>query len=275
MPFVERGTYRLHYEITGPEGAPPLLLVMGMAFSSRAWDTLPASLADRFRVMVFDNRGTGRSTRPRDFFRMGDLADDAAAVLDAAGVGRAYVFGVSLGGMIAMELALRHPERVEALALGATFAGYLKSAKPAWRVTRGLFLSAVLGRSSAEHVAPFLVSDACWAGEKERFASWLAGVERGPPGTVLRQMAAAARHAAEGRLARLGVRTLVITGGGDRLIPPANSAALAKMIPGAELVEIDGAGHCFPFERLDETKGALVRFFLEGARGPHPPAPSP
>jgi len=102
----------------GSKGAPPLLLIMGLALSARGWGRLARVLSRHFRVVVFDNRGTGRSGRARLGLRMRDLADDAAAVLDAAGIESADVFGISMGGMIAQELALRHPRRVRRLALG-------------------------------------------------------------------------------------------------------------------------------------------------------------
>jgi 3-oxoadipate enol-lactonase len=266
--FVDRGTHRIRYDVLGDESAPPVLLVMGMAFASSAWDTLPAALAERFRVITYDNRGTGASPLPRGFFRMSDLADDAAAVLDAAGVARAHVFGISMGGMASMELALRHRARVQSLVLGATFAGYRKSVKPSLRVMKAVFASALFAKNAAEHVAPVLVSKETYASEseRERFAVWLSKVGRAAPRTVLRQMIAVSRHACEARLAQLDVRTMVITGTADALVPARNSSMLAKLIPGAQLVEIAGAGHCFPFERLDETKRAVTRFFLDDAR---------
>src|SRR5713226_733611 len=120
----------IHYQTMGDSGAPPLLLIMGLAVSSRAWDRLPELMARRFHVLVFDNRGTGRSVRRGFAYRMRELADDAAAVIEAAGLRSAHVFGISMGGMIAQELALRRPERVRTLALGCTIASWRKGTAP-------------------------------------------------------------------------------------------------------------------------------------------------
>lgn len=265
MPFAERARHRLHYDVVGPDGAPAVLLVMGTSFSSRAWDELPARLADRYRVVTFDNRGAGRSTRSPGFFRMADLADDARAVLDAADIAQAHVFGVSLGGMIALELALRHPARVTSLALGCTFSGYRRSAKASLAVRARLIASGLLGRVKPHHVAGFLIADDCYAGDPHRFGAWLARVEPSDPGTVLRQLYAITRHEADDRLAGLRVPTVILTGDADRLVPAANSAALARRIPGATLVELAGAGHCFPFEQLEQTLDALERAWTPAA----------
>ena len=273
MPLVDRGTHQVHYEVHGPDGAPPLLLVMGMGFSSRAWHTLPALLRQDFRVIQFDNCGTGRSTEPRGIYRTGRMADDAAAVLDAAGVEAAFVFGISMGGMIAQELALRHPRRVRALVLGATFAGHLRSRKPSLRTGYDLVQVVARGRGvKPARVARLLVSSGHYAADPDGFLAWLRCTERAPPRITIRQMAAVALHDAASRLRDLHVPTLVITGDRDRLVPPANSRTLAALIPGARLVELPGAGHVFPVERPRETVAALKEFFLGPAgAGPGPP----
>jgi pimeloyl-ACP methyl ester carboxylesterase len=260
--FAERGSHRIAYEIIGDDKAPPVLLVMGMAFSSRAWDTLPARLTNAgYRVVMFDNRGTGRSSVPAGFFRISDMADDAAAVLDAAHIDRANVFGVSMGGMISLELVLRHPERVTTLALGCTYASWRQSEKPQLAITRAVLSSAVKGAETLERIAPVLIADETWRDRRDEFASWMTRVERGPPRVVGRQLAAVVRHSADRRLSRIVVPTLVVTGDVDRLVPPKNSAVLANGIARAEHVTIRGAGHCFPFERPDETTAALVSLF--------------
>lgn len=262
MPFLDRGSHRLHYEIHGPDDAPPLLLLMGLGLSSRAWDLLPERLCDRFRVVAFDNRGTGRSSCRPAPFRIAHLADDAAAVLDAARVESAGVFGISMGGMIAIELALRHPDRVHALALGATSAGWLRSRKPKATTLAQLLLGAAIRRPT-DRFARLLVSAEHLSGNCDAFRTWFHRAEHAHPITSALQVAAVALHATESRISRIRVPTLVITGDGDRLVPPENSYRLAEWIDDARLVVFPGAGHCFPVERLEETVEALREHFGE------------
>jgi pimeloyl-ACP methyl ester carboxylesterase len=269
MPTIERAGHTIHYEAFGDPALPPLLLVMGLALSARAWDTLPARLSARYRVLVFDNRGTGRSGKRGFAFRMRDLADDAAAVLRAAGVperrdgaGGAFVFGISMGGMIAQHLALRHPELVSRLALGATYAGWARSRKPGWGTMRDLFVSLVArSKVKPEVLGRYLVS-ADWQRKNPRAAlEWIQRAERTTLRYAVAQMAAIARHAADRQVARIGVPTLVLTGDEDRLVPHQNSQRLAALIPGANLVVLPGAGHAFPLEREDDVVRELTQFF--------------
>jgi 3-oxoadipate enol-lactonase len=266
MPLVDRGTHRLSWETLGRADAPPLLLVMGMSFSTRAWGPMPARLARAFRVVVLDNRGAGESTAPHRPFGIGDLADDAAAVLEAAGAGPAFVFGISMGGMIALELALRHPERVRALALGATFAGWRASRKATAMVMAELALGGFLSRLGAHGlIARALVSPAFSRDDLARFATWVEGTGRVGPRVLAQQVAAVTAWDATARLARIRVPTLVLTGDADRLVPTDNSRRLAEAIPGARLVLLPGAGHCFPLERFEETARELTAFFREAS----------
>ncbi len=266
MPTIRRERRRLWFETTGDDGAPPLLLIMGMGFSSRAWGSLPERLAEHYRVITFDNRGTGRSTGTGFGFRMKDMADDAVAVLDAAGAGRAFVFGISRGGMAALELALRNPERVRALALGATFASWLKSRKPPVQVVTELLVGAALSRMGAHGLLGHaLVSREHLRADFDAFSSWIVNGERASPRILLQQMTAVTLHDAIRRLGDLRMPTLVLTGDHDRLVPAQNSRQLAEAIPGARLVLLPGAGHCFPLERFDDTTRELKRFFSEVA----------
>lgn len=270
MPLLERAGHRIHYEVLGRPDAPPLLLVMGLALSSRGWATLPERLASRFRVIVFDNRGTGRSVPARGLFRVEDLADDAAAVLDAVlddPKARAHVFGVSMGGVIAQELTLRHPRRVRSLVLGCTYACWRRSQKASVRtaasLVRALFTRPAKG---LELSATYLVSPAYYERNARALGEWLRDSERAPAPTAARQLLAIVRHSAESRLDAIDVPTLIVTGSDDRLVPAANSRHLARRIKGARFVELSGAGHCFPLEREDETVATLLSFFEDEKR---------
>ena len=263
MPFAERSDrLRLYYETVGPRDAPPILLVMGMGFSSRAWAELPEHLSERFRVITLDNRGTGRSSGTGAVFRVRDMAEDAVAVLDAAGARKAFVFGISMGGMVALEVALESPERVRALVLGATFAGWLGSRKPSLAVISDIVVGGVLSRMGMHRLLGHaLVSREQVEGGFERFSSWIANGERALPHVLVQQMTAVTLHAATSRLPGIRVPTLVLTGDADRLVPAENSRRLAALIPGARLAILPGAGHCFPLEQPEATLAELLRFF--------------
>ncbi|MBK6406252.1 MAG: alpha/beta fold hydrolase [Holophagales bacterium] len=266
MPFADRGTHRLSYETLGREDAPTLLLVMGMSFSARAWGPLPERLAREFRVVVFDNRGSGESTAPLRPFGMSDLADDAAAVLEAAGAGPASVFGISMGGMIAIELALRHPDRVSALALGATFGGWRESRKASLQVMAELIAGGALSRMGSHRlIAGALVSKELAGSDLARFGAWVETTGRVGPRVLALQLAAVTAWDATPRLGEIRVPTLAITGDADQLVPVANSRRIVTAIPGARLVLLPGAGHCFPLERFEETARAVTAFFREAA----------
>src|SRR5512146_1518301 len=157
MPLVDRPRHTIHYEEYGDRDKPPVLLIMGLAVSSRAWDRLPHLLARDFRVLAFDNVGTGRSAKRGFAYRMKALADDAVAVLDFACARSAHVFGISMGGMIAQEMAIRRPERVRSLALGCTFASWRKGMAPALGTKLDLILMN-LGFATPARIGRVLVS---------------------------------------------------------------------------------------------------------------------
>jgi len=261
MPLVHRRKHFIHWETLGDPRNPPLLLIMGLALSSRAWDRLPELMARRFHVLLFDNRGTGRSARVGVAYRMASLADDAAAVIEAAGFRSAHVFGISMGGMIAQELALRHPERVRSLALGCTIASWRKSKAPSLRTQLDLLLLN-LGFVTPGRVARVLVSAEWHEKNPSGALDWIKRAERTALRYATAQVLAIARHHTLPRLSRIRAPTLVITGSADRLVPPANSELLARSIPDARLLVLPGAGHCFPLEREGETVRALEEHFF-------------
>jgi 3-oxoadipate enol-lactonase len=270
MPFTERDGHRIWYATHGDAANPPLLLVMGLAVSSSAWGQLPQRLSERFHVITFDNCGCGRSASRRRSFKMVDLADDAEAVLRAAGIERAGVFGISMGGMIAQELVLRHPARVSALVLGATYSSYVLSSKPGLRAA--LDLAAVVTRSEAvkrQRVGRLLSTPEFVEANPGVIAEWFLRSDHARVPQALAQLWAIARHHTHGRLDQIACPTLIISGDQDRLVPVANSYRLAKAIPGARLEILPGAGHVFPLERESETVRLLVDHFLGAERARH------
>jgi pimeloyl-ACP methyl ester carboxylesterase len=257
-----------------PDGAP-LLLIMGLAGSSRAWwRLLPALEADGHRVITFDNRGTGESSRVRGFLSMADMVGDALAVMDDARVADAHVVGVSMGGMIAQHLALDHPQRVRSLLLGCT-TPQGRSGAPSWRMMAATALRPALGpRRTFEIVAPALYAEGTRRDHPERILEDLRirGADATPGATIIGQMAAISGHDTRARLGELGGRPVtVVHGEADALVSPQRGRELAAGIPGAELVTIPGCGHMLTTDAEEASVGA-IRTHLRGAVAPAPAA---
>jgi 3-oxoadipate enol-lactonase len=249
MAFALSSGTRIYYDVLGAEG-PYVVLLQGLGLSSTFWFDLPRRLtvegASPCRVVVIDNRGVGRSDRPWGPYRVGQLADDVAAVLDAAGVARAFVLGISLGGMIAQHVALRHPGRVAGLGLLATTPGLpygvLPSPATLWALLRAPFAR------DPRLVARVLLSKKHLPQARQLLAKWPAAMRAEPvmARVFFAQFAAAAGHAAALRLGSIRSPTAIVAGAEDDVIPPANSRVLARRIPGAVLEILPDVGHAIP-----------------------------
>jgi 3-oxoadipate enol-lactonase len=260
--FADSGAVRLYYESQGRGAA--VLLVMGMGISLVQWRRTAAVLARDFRVLSFDNRGVGSSDSSLWPYPVAQMADDAIAVLDAAGEEHAHVYGISLGGMVAQELALRHPERLRALVLGATTPGSTL-AVPSEESALSYFprSAALTSEEAAWASVPYLYAESTRRRHGQRIATDIArrsGAATGPL-AQLHQLTAAATHDAGRRLEQITAPTLVLHGAEDRLVPPANARILAETIPGAELRIYTRAGHLYP---TDEPRAEhdVARFLL-------------
>lgn len=275
MPFVDSAGARIHWEAEG-EGTA-VLLIMGHLYSGRFWYPLLPSLTKRHRAIWFDNRGTGESATTATT-TIAQMADDALAVLDAAGAGRAHVVGVSLGGVIAAEFALRHPDRVASLTLGCTL---MKSAEkrvagPLRRLIYRLplwLVRAMLGRSLTRAsygsaATPEAVAKDRQVARSDRFT--MKGV-RAQANALLGYVTT--REA----VASITAPTLVLHGDEDKVIDPKHGRELADVIPGARLVVFEGAGHNFLVAAGKTATAALLKFFasVDKAGGAVPPAPKP
>ena len=237
---------KLHFEDTGGAG-PPVLLVMGLGMNATGWWRTVPVLADAgLRVIAFDNRGVGRSERLPGPYTVAQMADDAVSVLDEVGLDRAHVYGISLGGMIVQEVALRHPERVRALVLGATTAGGELHLPASADIVAFLSLRAYM---TAEHAVwasvPINYAPQTRVEGGELIAQDIAQRLRFPVEAEYYSAQLAAANGHDARVEDIRAPTLVVHGEQDVLIPPVNGERLAAAIPDAELSFWPGAAHLY------------------------------
>jgi pimeloyl-ACP methyl ester carboxylesterase len=260
--LVTSGGVNIYWEEHG--SGDPLLLIMGLGASLEAFDRIAPKLATRFRTILFDNRGVGRSDVPPGPYSLETMADDAAAVLDAANVASAHVFGVSMGGMIAQELALRHPSRVRRLVLGCTSCGGREAVRAEPDVVAALNARTTLPREQAMwSMAPYIYDPSTpRARIEEDFVNRLSanGSNEGYAAQYQAIRAWAGTHA---RLGGLTMPTLVIHGENDRLVPPDNGRIVAGAIPGATLLMLPRASHIFLTDQNDAASTAITSFLQE------------
>lgn len=262
MPKVRVGDINLFYEAQG-EGEP-LLLIYGLAGRGNGFVYQTAELSKHFRTITFDNRGVGDSDQPDEPYSIVQMADDAAGLLDALGIESANVFGISMGGMIAQELTLRHPQKVRKLALGCTHCGIKHCLpSPAWvteifKSLPGKPREQVVRECAAFNYSPHTIK------HNPQLIESLVPLfvdNRQRLKTYLNQLGAVYGFDAYDRLPQIDAPTLVLTGADDALIPPGNAKIIAERIPNARLIEFTEAGHLFFIEKAPEVNRALLDFF--------------
>lgn len=262
MPKVQVNGINLFYEVQG-EGQP-LLLIYGLAGRGNGWKFQTESLSPHFKTITFDNRGVGETDQPIEIYSLAQMSDDAAGLLDALGIESAYVFGISMGGMIAQEFALRHPQRVRKLALGCTHCGIKHcEPSPAWVTEIFKSLPGKPREQVVRECTPINYSPHTQQHRPELIESMvpLFVDNRQRLHGYVNQINAVWAFDAFDRLPQISMPTLVITGKDDVLVPPANSKTLAERIPNARLIEFPQAGHLFFIEKADEVNQVLLDFF--------------
>lgn len=260
MALAKVGDIELSYDRGG--SGPPLLLIMGMSGTMFHWgEPLLRELRRDFDTIVYDHRGIGESSRTGEPFTIAELAGDAAGLLQALEIDSAHVMGISMGGMIAQELALAHPERVRALLLGCTYCGGEGSLLSSEDVLRRLAEAMASGdreraiRTAWEvNVSPRFAEDAdAYAAFLQISLSHAVAVP-----VIMEQMRAIAGHDTSERLAETRAPTLVVHGTVDQMLPVDNGRVIAERIPGARLEIIEDVGHLFFWEE-PERAAELVR----------------
>jgi len=249
---------KLRYEIRG--SGDPLALIMGFSGSSRGWgEPFLSGIEKRYRTILIDNRGTGESDKPDAAWTMTDMANDIAAVLDHAKMPRAHIYGISMGGMIAQEFALKHASRVRGLVLGCTACGMQHSAPNDPENVAKLMpdpkLSAEEQARRAFSVAcgtPFLNSKHGQDFINQQIAD-MGKYPVTPMHTYARQFGAIQGWDSYEQLGQIKAPTLIIHGDDDRLLPHANAEILHKQIPGSKVHILKGIGHMFFWEAPEES----------------------
>jgi 3-oxoadipate enol-lactonase len=265
MPVVSAGEVELSYERSG--SGPPLLLIMGATGTALSWgEPFLDALRQDFETIVYDNRGIGESSRMVQPFTTAQLGEDAAGLLAALELDSAHVLGISMGGMIAQELALAAPERIRTLTLGCTYCGGEGSSLTSPEVVQRM----AEGRASGDRERAIRTSwegnvSASFAADADAYAAFhTRSLERRVAVPVIvAQVQAIAAHDAYARLPGLTMPTLIVHGTDDQIFPISNGRLVASRIPAARLEIFDGVGHLFFLEQ-PQRSAELVREHAAG-----------
>jgi pimeloyl-ACP methyl ester carboxylesterase len=258
MSFVQNQGTKLYWDEQGR--GEPVLLIMGLGYPSSLWHRTRPMLAQDFRTVALDNRGVGLSDVPSGPYSISTMASDAAAVLDAAGVSNAHVFGVSMGGMVAQEFALQYPARTRSLILGCTSPGGPSVVRAERKVSDILMARDMSLEQARAAILPYIY-DADTPREKIEEDVTLRRQCLPSQEGYTAQLQGILAWEAYSRIAQITAPTLVIHGKSDALVPPGNGELIAARIPGAKLVLLDHASHLF---LTDQTQAAHnhIREFL-------------
>lgn len=265
MPVITSHGSRIHWDESGQ--GTPILLIMGHRYSSALWYPILEGLGDRYRLIRFDNQGTGRSdARKRTTVR--EMTDDALAVLDAAGVDSAHVYGVSMGGGIALELGVRYPHRARSLILGCTMAKTPDiPPKPKWLLSLLYRLAPLLkGLASKKHKGGY--GDAA---PDDRIARDRAVLDKDPfflTGVIAQAHAISDYSVTREDVAAVTLPALVLHGTQDQAVPYEQGVKLSEMLPNARLVTFPDIGHNYFIGAGDQANAEVDRFIqaVEAAR---------
>jgi 3-oxoadipate enol-lactonase len=258
MPFADNQGTRIYWDEQGT-GAP-ILLIMGLGYPSAMWHRTRPGLSASYRTIALDNRGAGESDVPPGPYSIALMASDAAAVLDAARVPSAHVFGVSMGGMIAQEFALQYPARVQSLILGCTAFGGPNAQRAEPAAVEMLKARTWMSREQATEAAvPFIYDTAT---PRHLIDEDIAARNPWPttPAGYLAQLQAIIAWESFSRLPQITAPTLVIHGKADLLVPPGNGELIAARIPGAQLVLLEHASHLFSTDQPEAAEKAIFEF---------------
>jgi len=258
VPFVENQGAKICWDERG--AGEPVLLIMGLGWTSHMWYRTRKVLDDAgYRTIAFDNRGVGQSSTPAGPYPLAVMASDAAAVLGAAGVSRAHVYGVSMGGMIAQELTLANPELVASLVLGCTQAGGSTAVQPDMETMGALMRDDLSGEEAARAVSPFIYAATTPSDRIEEDLAvrlpWLP-----TRAAYMAQLQGVFAWESHSWLDQIQKPTLVMHGDADRLVPYANGKVVAGRIAGSKFVTLSGAAHIYSTDLPGVSEKLAIEF---------------
>lgn len=261
MPRQKVNDIEIYYEIHGQGDS--LVLIMGLRRNIEWWYGQIPTVSKHFKVLVFDNRGAGRSDRPKMDYSIRLFADDTARLIESLGMKKAHILGLSMGGYIAQELAINYPHIVKSLILACTGPGgdraVLMSPERLKNFTanEGLTPEQILRKDM-----DIYFSDKFIQGFPEKIEKFVEISLRyyQPLDAFERQFAACLKHNTVKRLNRITVPTLIMSGDDDPLVPPENSEILKELIPHAELIFFPAKRHCFFIEEAEQFNRKVISF---------------
>jgi len=264
MVTLADGRKMAYDEVSPAEPKGTVLLLTGLASKRLGWYKQLEEFGRYYRTIALDHRDVGDSDQVSEAYTTGDQADDAAAVLKALGITRAYVVGISMGGFVSLELALRHPEMVEKLGLTATSAGGTNHVAPAPEVTMRLVqrdYQTEVGEAARQSYALIMAPGYCESHPQEwDMIGEIARYRPISPAAYFRQLQACTGHDVWERLSQLHIPTLVVHGETDPLVPTENGRNLAKNIQGAKLILYPNTGHIPIIERAEDYNRDVLSF---------------
>jgi pimeloyl-ACP methyl ester carboxylesterase len=262
MPLAKLEDTNINYRVEGI--GDPLVMIMGFSSPMIGWYYQAKFFKKYYRVITFDNRGVGKSDKPQSPYTTRMMADDTIHLMDHLGIEKAHIMGASMGGMIAQELAINYPERVNKLVLACTYASQDESSvAPEMRKISQQppekMPSVMINLAFNKPHYRFLFSSLGWLNSFFMGVSATTGIKG--------QSYACMNHNTLDRLESISSETLVIVGTGDRLINPVSSEVIARRIPRAKLVKVEDGSHTLMFEMRKEFNQEVLKFLTNEPTG--------
>ena len=272
LPYETIGNVDIYYEVHGPSEAPPIVFIGGWASYRWIWFRQIPAFKERYRCIVFDNRGAGRSSKPDYPYTMEMFADDTVGLMKSLNIENAHILGISMGGLIAQQIAISYPQKVRSLVLISTnFGG--PNAIPMDDRTMALLIALPTETLSKEQAREmryratfspqFLQENRLVMEQIDEWAEW----HPAPVYAQVHQSLAVGAFNAESELKQISAPTLIIHGDSDLAVPPKNAELLADSISTSKLILIEGGSHFSIIECYDKFNNAVMNFIDEVEKG--------